>query len=64
MVGISFNYFLQFKQPLPSSFKFANKANLIFANITFFVFLNYAFIFYLLVYRFCKKNQAKIILNS
>jgi hypothetical protein len=64
MITLSFDFFLQFTQPLTSSLKFKNKINVTFASIIFFVIFAYAFIFYLLVFRYSSKKQVKIILNN
>ena len=64
MIGLTFYYFLQLKQPLTGLFSVENKINLIIAHIIFFLFLTYALVLYLILYRFCSKNHAGVILNN
>ena len=63
MTGLSFNFFLQFTQPLTASFYFVNKLNLVSAIIIFFALFTYAFISYLLIFAFFSKSQSQVVLN-
>lgn len=63
MITIAYNTFSQLRPNSTSYFSFDNKLNFTFAYNIMFIFMAYAFCFYILVYRYLARSAAHGLLN-